>query len=775
MNTVAGPAQRFRYGEDEEEVIPVIWDPVRQYYYSQLIDVRDIWDDAFRFRRNGVAEPFLAENEGRKFDVKRIKYYPNEVIEVVTSSAKKTPTTPAIPMSPPPETVQEISIQVSEAPTTPPQPERSVKLKKALKMKSAPPSPQNDRLAVSPTPPLPQIQPRPSTPRTQPRPSTPQTQPQPSTPQGQDQTDSRVSTPQNAKPNKKNQWKKKDKVLHDAEVPTDDVLNTNPAPTHSPKSNVEPVRVVSPTTGLPTKKGFINKSFINQIKALGNYDEERQLATLKLANSELANTFFGKLAAKSRAGVKELNITFGWTYNSTDSQLLVSSLEKSEVAFLHWDLDGSIELSREEILSESKPKYYPVHQLFSNKNLRGISFKNAFHLRTRSAFPERIEYAEQLQLFHFLDKIDGENQAQLVTILEACPNLVDLRLGTFAKKGSMNSTLDRAICSLKSLQVLHVYNTGLMEDTLEKGVKNNASKFMKKPSRITTPLRELIRTGVNLNQSQIQDTIGRSCAALEVLMLKYPKMDNSPLVLRTSATNEPSRPVTPKTALATPAPGGPPSCPFSKLTHLDFQVVLSTESLILMRGVLPGLRLTHLGVNASSKELLNYIHYSCLESISLEELKEEDMKDFAKEAAKAGANWKIKTVRLRKIDNVRTFRYLLKCPMKRLFFSDISPELLKRTLASLNFSELEVLAIYSPEYDWSTEAILAGQATKFNGNLKVELALPEHALRGDIYTPDTRSDATEGRLARDIVDIIPAFLQHERYVQSILPAHSVAK
>jgi hypothetical protein len=461
--------------------------------------------------------------------------------------------------------------------------------------------------------------------------------------------------------------------------------------------------------------------------------------------------------------VKELDVTLAWDFDAFDNENMVTKTYKTEITLLRLDLCGTWEDNRPK--KAGKVKYSNLHTLLWNKTLKGIVFKNATYFGPRTDLPLKNNLYSNLRLLHFLVKIESTSESQICTLIGACPNLLDLRLGTFLGRGEMHPRMERLIGKLKKLKALHIYNTTYNFNASDDEEANPRWRTMPQSDK---PIKEIVRTGNSVNQPYLQDLIGRSCIAVEVLLLQYPKIQNHPLELRTSVPpkNNPN-PTAPKVSAQ----------PYTNLTHLDLQVVLSINSLATLRQVAPQLNLKHLGVDGASKDLLQNIKYETLESISLSGLGESDLFELRKASLKSGRSWKLHTIRLRNITNITCLQFLLSLPMRRIFLSDPSLDSLKETLANLDFSILENLSLFTPEYDWHTEVILASQAAKFSPLMKVELALPiTRELRTDVYNEKFRPVAgNKQRLARGRVEIVPVFLQHERYIQAILPPYSVAK
>ncbi|KAF9080656.1 hypothetical protein BGX23_001840 [Mortierella sp. AD031] len=736
-NTSRDVFQIFRLGTEIQH-LAVRWDSARQYHYSRLKDVQEVFPDAVRFKRRGVVMLFLEDENEEFIEPRRIRHCPGDTIEVVTNTASN-----YTPITPPTTHVQGMTPSNAATTAAPgsshPRPVSSVSATEKLPILTTPPL-QNKRPVVPPpNPPAPQVQPRASMPQKV-RPVI---------------VPAARLTPQNK-----------------TQSPLSTLQNHTPTSTTSPEPNCASEEEITAITNVFVKKVSFSDAFRQLIeRANGAYDEDARKITLTLTSSFDAKQFFGRLVKEGKE-LRELDVTLAWDFNASDSEILVTNVYKTSVNILRLDLQGTWDErpESEQTMKGDDVKYYSLHTLLWNKNLKGLIFENTTHFGPRTNLPPMNKIYSNLRLLHFLVKIEATSEDRICTLIGACPNLRDLRIGTFQAPGNIHPKMECVIGNLKKLKALHIYNTTYSSAIPE---QDKISPRWRTIPQSDKPIKEIVRTGIHANQLQLQEVIGRSCGVLEVLMLHFP---NQTLELRTSATSNGS------TTSSTPKAAFKPTLqkvidhPYTKLTHLDLQVVLSTASLTKLCQVLPQLSLTHLGVNDSSKDLLKYAKFETLESISLTGLCEADLDNFKSESLKDGRTWKLHTIRLRNIKNIQPLRFLLSLPMKRVFLSEPSHESLMEALANLDFSILEVLSILTPEYDWDTEEILASQAAKFNIRTKVELGLPRSEFRTDVYDEmDRPLVGTKQKLARGRVEILPVFRQLERYIQSVLPPHSVAK
>ncbi|KAG0279521.1 hypothetical protein BGZ95_000949 [Linnemannia exigua] len=84
--------QRFRLG-DHIELLALRKDAYGSPY-SQMTDIQDIFPGALRFKVHGINILFLENEQGQRFEPKRIAYYPDAIIDVVVANSLNLPATP---------------------------------------------------------------------------------------------------------------------------------------------------------------------------------------------------------------------------------------------------------------------------------------------------------------------------------------------------------------------------------------------------------------------------------------------------------------------------------------------------------------------------------------------------------------------------------------------------------------------------------------------------------------------------------------------------------
>ncbi|KAG0061134.1 hypothetical protein BGZ89_011726 [Linnemannia elongata] len=743
--------QTFQCGSNLQP-LAVRWDTARQYHYSRLKDVQEVFPNAVRFKRRGIIILYMEDENEETIEPRRIMHYPGDIIEVVTNASSE-----YNPQSFSTTHMQGmISPNIAAAAVVPgivrPRPLSSPPLVNNVQVLTSPPMLNNQPVF---SPPPPSSLPAPSAElfaqlgTTQRSPLPPQHHFPSSYPSPEpdfeivEKEDTTITCPI---------AKKEDTAVTNPVAKKEDTVVTNPVAKKEDTVVTNPVAKKEDTVLTNPIPKMISVS--NDLRHLiensnGTLDEETGKIALTLTSSPALKQFFKKLV-KDAKKTRQLDVTLDYNFGASDSEHLVNKIYKTDIALLRLDLKGAWDEEPEQVKESLNFKYHKIHTLLWDKNLKGFILENATYFGLRANLPPAHTLYSGLRLLHFLTKIESSSESHLCKILLACPNLHDLRLGNFQIRGQMHPKMEVVIGNLKKLKTLHIYNTAYSPDIPEEDKTNHRWKTIPQSDK---PIKNIVRTGYGVNQARLQVVIGRSAGVIEVLMLQYPMVPGRPLELRASE------------AIVQP---------YAKLTHLDLQVFLSPSSLAILRQTLPQLNLIHLGINSHSKELLNHVNFETLESISLTGLSEADLNPIRSESLKNFASWKLKTIRLRDIHNIQALMFLLALPMRRIFLSKPSLESLKETLAHLDFSELEVLSILTSEYDWSTEGILAAQAEKFNDRIKVELCRPFGEFKSDIYDENARPlVATKQRLARGRVEVLSIFLQHERYMQAILPAHSI--
>ncbi|KAF9097524.1 hypothetical protein BGX23_008602 [Mortierella sp. AD031] len=429
-------------------------------------------------------------------------------------------------------------------------------------------------------------------------------------------------------------------------------------------------------------------SFIDMVEAIGGaYSPYLSKAVVNLTSSSSAKNFFTKLTSQALV-LDELDVALHWKFGSSDLTALAAAVAQSNLRILRLDMrDDKGKKSAFEGMSLGKGRYHPLLQLVSSRKLRGVFFSNVHHLGSRvSGYPPN-QMTSTLERFHLLNVIEPADQVRLANILTSCPNLKDLRLGSFSTQRRMHPTLHLAIASLKMLRSLHIYSmdTGLPDLSL-----NGESAKWEDVPLSTDVLKGLVSTGCSMDRAKLENLIQASSGILEVLILEFTEkqreiVELAPAPYRELANSSHRQSLT---ALC------PTARPFSKLTHLHLGTGITESSIDLLASVVWNLSLVHFGTDEYSKRLLKYVNFASLKSISLTDLTEEDLQPLFDAFLEENRPCQLERMDLKVAGDIQTLLDLLQAiPLKRLELMDFRRVELAKIMPVINLSRLEVLSI----------------------------------------------------------------------------------
>ncbi|KAF9906071.1 hypothetical protein EC991_001079 [Linnemannia zychae] len=503
-------------------------------------------------------------------------------------------------------------------------------------------------------------------------------------------------------------------------------------------------------------------AFVHSVKAAGgHYDGHFRRITITLKSSTSAKDFFRRLATQGST-INELCVTFDWKFRSNDLRCLVDKIALSNIQVLNIDLmDREGWISKREVMGLSRGKYHPLLGLLSNTKLTTLCFVNLSFLGPRTPDLHATQMASSLRSFHFFGEIQLEDDARLAKIISSCPGLVDLRLGSGGHSGNLGKNLHRAICSLKNLQSLHLQ---CMYRRFE--LDHATSIYMPKA------MKEIVGSTVVFGHL-LAETVQRSLSTLEVLVLESHNMYQHHFAMVPDLKSG-SHPGPKPYELPTLGVQSATSM-FSKLTHIDLCVKLTERSLFALRIALPFLRLIHFGSVHYTGDLLKYVNFATVKSLSIGINRESDLQPLQHFYIDKAQPCQIDSLKLEYYHQVEfTFPDLLRrMPLKRLQLSHVKDERrLCQLLEAVNFSRLQVLTIYECYYSEAAEAILTRRSGDFLDSLAIELDQSSIlSYSNDIpYLCDPQKLVTQlptqwvkhlGHVHRDEI--------HYRFLQPILP------
>ncbi|KAF9149296.1 hypothetical protein BG015_008912 [Linnemannia schmuckeri] len=507
----------------------------------------------------------------------------------------------------------------------------------------------------------------------------------------------------------------------------------------------------------------LNK-FVESVEAAkGHYDLHFRKVTITLKSAIAAKDFLKRLVSQGST-INELHVTLEWNFWSNDLVYLVDKIAQSNIEVLHLDFkDREGSHTPLEALRLSRGKYYPLLNLFSNKKLRAVHFANLSLLGSRTPDLSAAQMASSLRSFHFFGAIRLEDDNRLARIVSSCQGLVDLRLGSGSHSGHLGQRLHLAICSLKYLQSLHLqcmYRSFNLEST--------------SPATISTPraMKEIVGSTVVFDGRLLEETVQRSLSVLEVLVLESHNLYQHHFAM----VPEPKSDFEGSMPYELPSLGVySATTVFSRLTHIDLFVRLTTHSLSTLRTVLPSLRLIHFGSVHYTHDLLKHVNLVTLKSLSIGITRDTDLQPLQRAFITDSSPCQIDSLKLeyyRQVD----FHYpqiLHLIPLTRLHLSRVDDEQrLCQLLEAVNLSRLEVLSIYECKYSKAAEAILSRRRGEFLETLSVQLDECSiwHYSQDMAYVGDPRALSTRlpekwvkhlGHVHRDEI--------HYRFLQPILP------
>ncbi|KAF9282672.1 hypothetical protein BGZ68_005832 [Mortierella alpina] len=348
------------------------------------------------------------------------------------------------------------------------------------------------------------------------------------------------------------------------------------------------------------------EEFVNLVRAnnAGFFQENLRHLTLSLKGSKIANTILGALAGVS--SINELNLTLDWNFGAAELDEVVTKFNQSSVQILTLDLKdkgGFFKRPRGRLLSSSK--YQSLQKLYRNRRLRSFRLFGASRFGTR-AEPLLGDIVPNLQTLHFRIRFDGyEDQQVLKSIIQRCPQLVDLQLGG-TYKSEIHDALADAIGGLKRLEIFHLYG---MEKSGDGGIICN---LLKRLLMSACPLRELVLVNSQVDAIETMQLIKSCETKLEVLVLDL-------------AVFQP-----PKLTSIFPEHSGCSLDDYQllrNLTSLHLHVADDRQSVQQLAKTLQSLSLTHLGLtqrepqavkkSLQGKSLLHHVNFGSLRSLFL--------------------------------------------------------------------------------------------------------------------------------------------------------------
>ncbi|CAO3563715.1 unnamed protein product [Mortierella alpina] len=345
--------------------------------------------------------------------------------------------------------------------------------------------------------------------------------------------------------------------------------------------------------------------FLQRVKTTnsGFFGQNLRHLTLSLKDFKLATKIIGELPTFSL--MSELSLELCWDFTTAELDWVVQRLNESSVVHLNLDLKDKAFFSPPKLRLLSVRKYQSLRQLYQNPHLQSFRLVGASRFGTRSLRPSDLPESK-LRTLHFRIRFDcKEDQEVLQSIIQQCPCLVDLQLGS-VYKSEIHDALAEAIGKLKKLQVLHLYG---MEKSRTGGVICNLLSGLRKSG---CALRELVLVNSKMDITETMNLIKSCEKTLEVLVLDF--ADFQPLQLTSILPDHCGSALEDYPLLR-------------NLTSLHLHVADEFQSVRLLSRILARLSLAHLGLSQQNpqgiknslegKSLLHFVNFGSLQSLYL--------------------------------------------------------------------------------------------------------------------------------------------------------------
>ncbi|KAF9906072.1 hypothetical protein EC991_001080 [Linnemannia zychae] len=494
----------------------------------------------------------------------------------------------------------------------------------------------------------------------------------------------------------------------------------------------------------------------------GVYDPQRGKVVISLKSSIAAKDFFSRLAQHGSA-VTTLEVTFDWSFSTSDVATLVDKVAHSNVrdvsiCFIIRRILSTIGL----LMRPGKGRYHSLLSLFSNTKIKGLGINfidtNLIGLQT-STLPTSNS-PSLLQSFRFEASIVHQGDSQIADIISHCPHLVDLRLGSIVFSSIEVPKIEQAISSLSKLTTLH--RCRLNDEHRRSAFADNIGVAPYGHNA----LRGLVDIGLPHPTGPgglLEEAILRSSATLEVLFLQQTQEH----VAKKIDLVETLRPLLPSTERLL-------RVPFPKLTHLELTVELTPASLELMAAMLPLLPLAHLSVLRSTCSLMSHADLGVLKSLRFEEPDEDALEAFAS-AVFRSSSCVIESLYIISVKGTPDLvDFLGALDLKKLHIEYVRNTRLCVILERLKFTQLQVLTVVDSRFTREEEEMLAERSAEFVDGFVLQRLDDEKPSTTFIHEERTKGlKGSPSRLARYRVRLMRHSTFHVEHYTSSLPSFSV--
>ncbi|KAF9313561.1 hypothetical protein BG003_005066 [Podila horticola] len=202
------------------------------------------------------------------------------------------------------------------------------------------------------------------------------------------------------------------------------------------------------------------RAFLQVVEhARGSYEPQLRKVTITLQSFTIAQDFFQLLG--TAPAVNEIEVTLGWAFSGSELRRLVQGIRQSNVRFCSIDLkDETAVASLTEIKIPGKGgKYSPLLDLMSTapSKLQSVRLAGLVSFADRTTRLSKSVVFGTLRKFQYASAISPLDQARMVAILAAMPQLADLNLGHGDYYSYMHPELANAIVGCRGLTKLRLY------------------------------------------------------------------------------------------------------------------------------------------------------------------------------------------------------------------------------------------------------------------------------------------------------------------------------
>ncbi|KAG0334736.1 hypothetical protein BG000_008093 [Podila horticola] len=443
----------------------------------------------------------------------------------------------------------------------------------------------------------------------------------------------------------------------------------------------------------------------------GQYDPRLRKVTVRLPGAIAAREFFSQL--ERAPAVNEIDMEFNWEFSPSDLKRMVKAIQKSNIRFCSINLNDNKDRDYNEKLLD-RGRYDSLMELLLVTKIQSVYLTGMSLLGKRSSNFTKGAVCSSLTRFEYVNVIRIEDQARLVNVLQACPQLAALLLGQFGFNSTLVPELTDAIVGLRALEVLQLFNC--------KGKSGGAIKRFFCMFPRTLKLRVLVILLGLFDVNELQDLIRAMEPCLETLDVE----------MEDSVELDFVRLLPKDHGLRMGIRGGVDSKPFKRLSDLSIDMGTVPENVLQS---FSGMSLTRLSLDCVKEEwaILYRVDFSSLQTLHLQKCSDVDLEPIWRSFPENGGSGQIDTLVLAPLQDLPlAVNQLSRIGLRRLWIDgeNCSVEWFGSLLSSLNLFRLEVLA-YKNCSEKGLFRLLQGWPDSMLTQLKVYVSssqLPERLL-----------------------------------------------